>query len=138
RGADRARLALRPAARRGAQAPSAPEARGLAQGQRQAAPVSEGCARRRDRGGRSGRDQAAAARPERLRGHRGIHREVHRAAMNKGLLSVDEALERVLAGARPVAETETVPTLSAAGRVLAIGQRSTMNVPPLDNSAMDG
>jgi len=58
--------------------------------------------------------------------------------MNKGLLSVDEALERVLAGARPVAETETVPTLSAAGRVLAIAQRSTMNVPPMDNSAMDG
>jgi molybdopterin molybdotransferase len=58
--------------------------------------------------------------------------------MNKGMLSVDEALERVLAGARPVAETETVPTLSAAGRVLAAAQRSTMNVPPLDNSAMDG
>ena len=58
--------------------------------------------------------------------------------MNKGLLSVDEALERLLAGARPVAETETVPTLSAAGRVLAAAQRSTMNVPPMDNSAMDG
>jgi molybdopterin molybdotransferase len=58
--------------------------------------------------------------------------------MNKGLLSVDEALERLLAGARPVAETESVPTLSAAGRVLALAQRSTMNVPPMDNSAMDG
>jgi len=58
--------------------------------------------------------------------------------MNKGMLSVDEALERILAGARPVAETETVPTLSAAGRVLAAAQRSTMNVPPMDNSAMDG
>ena len=58
--------------------------------------------------------------------------------MNKGLLSVDEALERLLAGARPVPETESVPTLSAAGRVLAIAQRSAMNVPPMDNSAMDG
>ena len=58
--------------------------------------------------------------------------------MNKGMLSVDEALERMLAGARPVAETESVATLSAAGRVLAGAQRSTMNVPPLDNSAMDG
>src|SRR5436309_4570366 len=58
--------------------------------------------------------------------------------MNKGLLNVDEALERLLAGARPVAETETVPTLAAAGRVLAAAQRSTMNVPPMDNSAMDG
>jgi molybdopterin molybdotransferase len=58
--------------------------------------------------------------------------------MNKGLLSVDEALERLLAGARPVAETESVSTLSAAGRVLSAAQRSTMNVPPMDNSAMDG
>jgi molybdopterin molybdotransferase len=58
--------------------------------------------------------------------------------MNKGLLNVDEALERLLAGARPVSETETVRTLSATGRVLAVAQRSTMNVPPMDNSAMDG
>jgi len=58
--------------------------------------------------------------------------------MNKGLLNVDEALQQLLAGVRPVAETETVPTLSATGRVLAAAQRSTMNVPPMDNSAMDG
>ena len=58
--------------------------------------------------------------------------------MNKGLLNVDEALEQLLAGARPVPETEMVPTLSATGRVLAAAQRSTMNVPPMDNSAMDG
>src|SRR6266571_3687072 len=58
--------------------------------------------------------------------------------MNKGLLNVDEALEQLLAGARPVSETEMVATLSATGRVLAAAQRSTMNVPPMDNSAMDG
>jgi molybdopterin molybdotransferase len=58
--------------------------------------------------------------------------------MNKGLLSVDEALERLLAAAHPVAETESIATLAAAGRVLAVAQRSTMNVPPMDNSAMDG
>jgi molybdopterin molybdotransferase len=58
--------------------------------------------------------------------------------MNKGLLSVDEALEVLLAGARPVAEVEEVPTLEATGRVLARSQTSTMDVPPLDNSAMDG
>ena len=58
--------------------------------------------------------------------------------MNKGLLSVEEALKKLLAGARPVAETETVPTLASAGRVLAAAQRSAMNVPPMDNSAMDG
>ncbi len=58
--------------------------------------------------------------------------------MNKGLLSVDEALERLLTAAHPVAETESIPTLAATGRVLAVAQRSTMNVPPMDNSAMDG
>jgi molybdopterin molybdotransferase len=58
--------------------------------------------------------------------------------MNKGLLSVDEALDTLLAGARPVAEVEQVPTMEAAGRVLAQAQTSTMDVPPMDNSAMDG
>jgi molybdopterin molybdotransferase len=58
--------------------------------------------------------------------------------MNKGLLTVDEALEVLLAGARPVAEVEAVPTLEAGGRVLARAQVSTLDVPPMDNSAMDG
>jgi len=58
--------------------------------------------------------------------------------MNKGLLSVDEALKVLLDGARPVTQVEEVPTLEAAGRVLARAQRSTMDVPPMDNSAMDG
>jgi len=58
--------------------------------------------------------------------------------MNQGLLSVDEALARLLASARPVAEVEEVPTLEATRRVLARAQRSTMDVPPMDNSAMDG
>jgi len=56
----------------------------------------------------------------------------------KGLLSVDEALEVLLAGARPVTEVEEVPTLEATGRVLARAQTSAMDVPPMDNSAMDG
>jgi molybdopterin molybdotransferase len=58
--------------------------------------------------------------------------------VNQGLLSVDEALERLLSGARPVPDVEEVPTLEATGRILARPQRSTMDVPPLDNSAMDG
>jgi molybdopterin molybdotransferase len=58
--------------------------------------------------------------------------------VNQGLLSVDEALEVLLAGAQPVAEVEEVPTLEATGRVLARAQSSTMDVPPMDNSAMDG
>ena len=58
--------------------------------------------------------------------------------MNKGLLSVDEALEVLLAGAHAVAEIENVATLEATGRVLASAQRSELDVPPMDNSAMDG
>ncbi|MDX1376410.1 MAG: molybdopterin molybdotransferase MoeA [Burkholderiales bacterium] len=58
--------------------------------------------------------------------------------MNKGLLSVDEALAVLLEGARPLDETETLPTLEATDRVLARAQHSTMDVPPMDNSAMDG
>src|SRR3954465_7422605 len=58
--------------------------------------------------------------------------------MNKGLLSVDEALAQMLASAHPVREVEEIPTLEATHRVLARPQRSTMDVPPMDNSAMDG
>ena len=58
--------------------------------------------------------------------------------MNKGLLSVDDALKLLLSEARPVAEVEELATLEASGRVLARAQRSTMDVPPMDNSAMDG
>ncbi|HLB15276.1 MAG TPA: gephyrin-like molybdotransferase Glp [Burkholderiales bacterium] len=54
------------------------------------------------------------------------------------MLSVDEALARLLAGARTVSEVETIPTLAATGRVVAGAQASTLNVPPLDNSSMDG
>jgi molybdopterin molybdotransferase len=58
--------------------------------------------------------------------------------MNKGLLSVDDALAQLLAAAKPVAGVEEVAALEATGRVLAKPQRSTMDVPPMDNSAMDG
>ena len=58
--------------------------------------------------------------------------------MNQGLLSVDDALARLLAEAKPVAEIEEVATLEATNRILARAQRSTMDVPPMDNSAMDG
>ena len=58
--------------------------------------------------------------------------------MNKGMLSVDEALGVLLAGAKPVPEIEEIATLEASGRVLARALASTMDVPPMDNSAMDG
>jgi len=56
----------------------------------------------------------------------------------KPMLAVREALELMLAVARPVAETEVIPTLSANGRVLAQAQVSGMNVPGMDNTQMDG
>lgn len=58
--------------------------------------------------------------------------------MNKGMLTYDEALTRLLAGATPVSEVESVATQEAAGRVLARDLVSTIDVPPLDNTSMDG
>ena len=58
--------------------------------------------------------------------------------MDKGLLSVDEALALLLSGAAPVSGVEELSTLEASGRVLARAQRSSLDVPPMDNSAMDG
>ena len=45
--------------------------------------------------------------------------------MNQGMLSVDEALAFLLAGARSVAETENVATLAATGSTRAIATRTT-------------
>ena len=58
--------------------------------------------------------------------------------MNAGLLSVDEALAQLLAGASAVPDIEQIPALEATGRVLAHPQVSALDVPPMDNSAMDG
>ncbi|BDT59005.1 molybdopterin molybdenumtransferase MoeA [Massilia varians] len=54
------------------------------------------------------------------------------------MLSVREALGQLLDAARPVPDTETVPTLEANGRVLAEDQRATIDVPSADNTQMDG
>ena len=54
------------------------------------------------------------------------------------MLSVEEALERLLAACQPVAEREQVATLDTYGRVLAQDLVSPIDVPPLDNSQMDG
>ena len=53
------------------------------------------------------------------------------------VLSVEEALERILATVR-VLEPERVPILEALGRVLAEEVVADRNIPPLPNSAMDG
>jgi len=54
------------------------------------------------------------------------------------LKSVEEAQAFLLAHARPVAETERVAIEEALGRVLAAPIVSRIEVPPWDNSAMDG
>jgi molybdopterin molybdotransferase len=62
------------------------------------------------------------------------------SAPRPGLLSLDEAVARLLAVAseRVIAQTEGVPTLQALGRVLAEDVLSGLDVPPADNSSMDG
>ncbi len=59
---------------------------------------------------------------------------------SRPLLSLDDALQRLAAGAarHRIAATETVPTFDALGRVLAEDVRSTLDVPPADNTSMDG
>jgi molybdopterin molybdotransferase len=56
------------------------------------------------------------------------------------MLSLDEALARLVNGTRShaIAEVETVSTFDALGRVLAAEVLSTLNVPPEDNTSMDG
>ena len=55
-----------------------------------------------------------------------------------GLLSVDAALKRGLALARPVEEVERLPLDRAHGRVLAGEVRAGVPLPLFDSSAMDG
>ncbi len=56
------------------------------------------------------------------------------------LLSLDEALSRLVAGTLPhrITQTESVSTFDALGRVLAADVLSALDVPPEDNTAMDG
>lgn len=58
--------------------------------------------------------------------------------VNDPQLSVAQARAAILAPLRPVAGTEQLPLAEALGRVLAQDLISPMNVPPHDNSAMDG
>jgi len=60
------------------------------------------------------------------------------AAFKSALKPLDEALAELLGHAVPLAGTETVSTFDADGRVLAEDVVSTLQVPPADNSAMDG
>jgi molybdopterin molybdotransferase len=54
------------------------------------------------------------------------------------MLTLAEALERLAAAVKPLDAAETVSTFEAFGRILAEDLRSTLDVPPADNTAMDG
>ncbi len=56
------------------------------------------------------------------------------------LLSLDEALARLMAAVRPFGseQAETVSTFDARSRVLVEGVCSALDVPPADNTSMDG
>ncbi len=55
-----------------------------------------------------------------------------------GLMPLEQALERMLASVKPIETTLQLPLADAIGFVLAEDILSPINVPPFDNSAMDG
>ncbi len=55
-----------------------------------------------------------------------------------GLMTLDQALQTLFRGVTPVKETEMLPLALCDGRVLAQAVISPMNIPPHNNSAMDG
>ena len=54
------------------------------------------------------------------------------------MLTAQQALDHLLSHAHPVAEVEKVVMQAALGRVLAENVNSLVDVPPLDNTSMDG
>jgi molybdopterin molybdotransferase len=62
------------------------------------------------------------------------------ATARPAMLTLDQALDRLLSVVRPLpaADIEDVLTFEALGRVLAEDVRSALDVPPADNTSMDG
>ncbi|WP_224081790.1 molybdopterin molybdotransferase MoeA [Cupriavidus laharis] len=60
------------------------------------------------------------------------------ASSRPPMLTMAQALDALLAAARPLAQVEHVDTLAANGRVLAAPVTSSLQVPPADNTSMDG
>lgn len=54
------------------------------------------------------------------------------------MLTAQQALDHLLSYAKSVSETEALPMQEALGRVLAEDVSSLVDVPPLDNTSMDG
>ncbi len=59
-------------------------------------------------------------------------------AFTAGLISLDDALNTLLSRVIPLQQYDTVTLPDAAGRVTASAVTSPIDVPPFDNSAMDG
>ncbi|MDR0806687.1 MAG: molybdopterin molybdotransferase MoeA [Enterobacteriaceae bacterium] len=57
---------------------------------------------------------------------------------SSALLSLDQALDKLLSQATTVCQTEQISLTQAAGRITAQAATSPINVPPFANSAMDG
>ena len=68
------------------------------------------------------------------RRHAGGHSHRH---YGEAMLNVEDALERILRHFNPL-EAEHTPLLDAIGQVLAQDALANHDIPPLDNSAMDG
>ena len=66
--------------------------------------------------------------------HAGGHSHRH---YGEAMLNVEDALERILRHFNPL-EAEQTPLLDAIGQVLALDALANHDIPPLDNSAMDG
>ncbi|OBS08710.1 molybdopterin molybdotransferase MoeA [Acidihalobacter prosperus] len=66
------------------------------------------------------------------------HREAGCQAPRDDALPFDAALARIIDAIRPLADRERVPLRAALGRILAVDVISGVDVPPHDNSAMDG
>jgi len=54
------------------------------------------------------------------------------------MLTAQQALDHLLLNAKPVSDSELLATQDSLGRVLAQAVTSLVDVPPLDNSSMDG
>ena len=69
---------------------------------------------------------------DRVAGHAHGHGHVE-----QDMLSVEEAYDRIMASFSPLEPVET-PLLDALGRVLAADIKSTLDIPTVANSGMDG
>jgi len=58
--------------------------------------------------------------------------------MSRGLVPLDKARQQLLTGVSTLTGREELPLGEALGRVLAEAQVATLDMPPWDNSAMDG